>query len=72
MRNAYLLLFVGSIVEGDATLVTAGFVARRGYLHILTVRPTGRQLAIPLLEDPSVQRSKSKRGFAMLCDRARQ
>jgi hypothetical protein len=37
LRYAYLLLFVGSVVEGDATLVTAGFLARRGYLRLWAV-----------------------------------
>jgi membrane protein DedA with SNARE-associated domain len=37
LRYAYVALFVGSIVEGDATLITAGFLARRGYLHLWVV-----------------------------------
>jgi membrane protein DedA with SNARE-associated domain len=39
LRYAYVALFVGSAVEGDATLVTAGFLARRGYLHLWLVIP---------------------------------
>ncbi len=37
LRYAYVALFVGSIVEGDATLITAGFLAHRGYLRLWLV-----------------------------------
>jgi phosphatidylglycerol lysyltransferase len=34
LRYGYLVLFVGTAVEGDAFLVTAAFLAHRGYLHL--------------------------------------
>jgi membrane protein DedA with SNARE-associated domain len=37
VRYAYVALFAGSIVEGDATLITAGFLAHRGYLRLWLV-----------------------------------
>jgi membrane protein DedA with SNARE-associated domain len=32
LHYGYLFVFVGAILEGDATLLTASFLARRGYL----------------------------------------
>jgi membrane protein DedA with SNARE-associated domain len=37
LRYAYVALFVGCIVEGDATLITAGFLAHRGFLRLWLV-----------------------------------
>jgi membrane protein DedA with SNARE-associated domain len=34
LRYGYALIFVAAAVEGDATLLTATFLARRGYLHL--------------------------------------
>ncbi len=34
LTYGYLVLIVGSIVEGDATLATAGFLAHRGYFSL--------------------------------------
>ena len=34
VRYGYLMVVAGTIVEGDATLVTASFLARRGYLEL--------------------------------------
>src|ERR1044072_4813435 len=33
-RYGYALVFVSAAVEGDATLLTATFLAHRGYLHL--------------------------------------
>lgn len=33
----YLLLFLGSTIEGDAVLLAAAFLAHRGYFHLLPV-----------------------------------
>ena len=37
LRYGYLVLFFGVVVEGDAFLVPAGFLAHRGYLNLLAV-----------------------------------
>lgn len=37
LHYGYLFVFVGAIVEGDATLLTASFLARRGYVDFLWV-----------------------------------
>jgi membrane protein DedA with SNARE-associated domain len=37
LHYGYLLVLVGTIVEGDATLLTAAFLAHRGYLHLWLV-----------------------------------
>jgi phosphatidylglycerol lysyltransferase len=34
IQYGYLVLFVGTVVEGDAFLLAAAFLARRGYLHL--------------------------------------
>jgi membrane protein DedA with SNARE-associated domain len=34
LRYGYAVIFVAAAVEGDATLLTATFLARRGYLHL--------------------------------------
>jgi membrane protein DedA with SNARE-associated domain len=34
LRYGYALIFVAAAAEGDATLLTATFLARRGYLHL--------------------------------------
>jgi membrane protein DedA with SNARE-associated domain len=34
LRYGYALIFMGAATEGDATLLTATFLARRGYLHL--------------------------------------
>jgi membrane protein DedA with SNARE-associated domain len=34
LQYGYVLVFFGSIVEGDATLLTASFLANRGYLKL--------------------------------------
>ena len=37
MRYGYLMVAAGVMVEGDATLATASFLAHRGYLNLYTV-----------------------------------
>lgn len=37
LRYGYALIFVAAAVEGDATLVTATFLAHRGYFHLYVV-----------------------------------
>ena len=37
MRFGYVMVFAAAAVEGDATLVTATFLAHRGYLRLLPV-----------------------------------
>jgi membrane protein DedA with SNARE-associated domain len=34
LRYGYALIFMAAAAEGDATLLTASFLARRGYLHL--------------------------------------
>ncbi len=34
LRFGYLILFLGTMVEGDAFLLTAAFLAHRGYFHL--------------------------------------
>ena len=34
LRYGYIFVVVGTIFEGDATLLTAAFLAHRGYLHL--------------------------------------
>jgi membrane protein DedA with SNARE-associated domain len=34
LRYGYAMIFVAAAAEGDATLLTAAFLARRGYLHL--------------------------------------
>jgi membrane protein DedA with SNARE-associated domain len=36
-KFGYLAVFVGTFLEGEAILVTAGFFAERGYLNVYTV-----------------------------------
>src|SRR5689334_5512794 len=37
MRYGYLMVAVGVMFEGDATLATASFLAHRGYLNLYAV-----------------------------------
>ena len=37
MRFGYAMVFAAAAVEGDATLVTATFLAHRGYLRLAPV-----------------------------------
>lgn len=37
LHYGYIFVFIGAILEGDATLLTASFLARRGYLQFLPV-----------------------------------
>lgn len=41
VRYGYLMVVVGVIFEGDATLVTASFLAHRGYLSLTIVMALG-------------------------------
>jgi membrane protein DedA with SNARE-associated domain len=40
LQYGYLVIFLGSIVEGDATLLTAAFLAHRNYFHLAYVMLT--------------------------------
>lgn len=37
LHYGYLVVLLGTVLEGDATLLTASFLARRGYLSFLSV-----------------------------------
>lgn len=37
LKHGYLLIFAGTILEGDATLLTASFLAYRGYFELIGV-----------------------------------
>ena len=40
VQYGYLLIFLGSIIEGDATLLAASFLANRGHFNVLYVMLT--------------------------------
>jgi membrane protein DedA with SNARE-associated domain len=40
MEYGYVLVFLGTVLEGDATLLTASFLAQRGYFGIVEVMLT--------------------------------
>jgi phosphatidylglycerol lysyltransferase len=65
LRFGYVILFVGTIVEGDGTLLTAAFLAHRGYFHlgiVMTVATAANTLADQVYYQ--LARSRGREAFA--------
>ena len=51
LHYGYFFVFLGTVFEGDATLLTAAFLARRGHLDLLWVLALAT-LATLLADEP--------------------
>jgi membrane protein DedA with SNARE-associated domain len=65
LRFGYVILFLGTMVEGDAFLLTAAFLAHRGYFHlglVIAVAAAANTLADQIYYQ--LARSRGREAFA--------